>query len=347
MSDSFDNIDKQLMDILEKKFQNIKDDIDKSSSTLQQDIHRYNGLIGSNNENGFSKEIIESIYRTLLTEAHNQVAPPSVAFLGPLGTFSHKAALNLYGQLTEVHAQKTISDVFREVEKGNAQYGVVPVENSTEGAVTFTLDELVETPLNVIAESYLKISFYLLSHNNDIRNIKKIYTHPQPFGQSKEWVRKNIPDAEVVLVDSTTRAAQMAAEDKEAAAIASYEASALYSIPIFASRIEDLRRNFTRFFVIGSEKVDKTGEDKTSIVCAIKDKPAALLGLLKPFKDCSINMTRIESRPDKKRIWEYNFFIDFMGHHNEEKIKEALEKMREETVYLKILGSYPLGKQPQ
>jgi len=347
MGENLDRIDHDLLEILERKIESLKNEINDSSITLQQNIHQYNDFLSSYKKDNLTSEVIESIYRILLSEAHNQVAPPSIAFLGPLGTFSHKAASNLYGKATELHPQKTISDVFRQVEKSNASYGVVPVENSTEGAVTFTLDELVETPLKVIAESYLKISFYLLSHSTDEKKINKIYTHPQPFGQSKEWVRKNIPDAEVILVDSTTRAAQLAVEDKEAGAIASLEASEIYSIPVLASRIEDSRQNYTRFFVIGSEEIAPTGHDKTSIVCAIKDKPAALLSLLKPFKDYGINMTRIESRPDKKKIWEYNFFIDFIGHYNDENIKGALEHMREETVYLKILGSYPLGKHPQ
>jgi len=229
------------------------------------------------------------------------------------------------------------------VESGSADYGVVPVENSTEGAVTFTMDELIETSVNVIGEKFIRISYYLISGNGSMGGIKKLFSHPQPLGQCKDWLRKNLPDAEVIQVDSTSRAAQLASEEPASAAIASFAASEKYKLNILAEHIEDLRENYTRFFALGRGFNMPTGKDKTSIVCAIKDKPGALLDIIIPLKNAGINMTKIESRPNKKKMWEYNFFIDFHGHKNDKVVQDTLEIMKNETYFLKILGSYPVG----
>jgi len=289
-------------------------------------------------------EAVEKVLTELFFGIVNSIRPIRVAYLGPEGTFSSIACTTIFGTSVDTLSQKTIPDVFREVESGDAAFGVVPIENSTEGAVTYTLDELIETDLSIIAEQYVRISYSVLSHGADISSIKKIYSHPQPLGQCKGWIRANVPGAEIISVDSTTTAAGEARKDETAAAIAAHVAAEIYGLNVLATRVEDIRQNYTRFFVIGRMANRTTGNDKTSIVCAVKDKPAALVKLLQPFADAGINMTKIESRPDKKKMWEYNFFIDFIGHRDEGKIQQALERMREETVFLKILGSYPVGK---
>ena len=285
------------------------------------------------------------IFNELVTSTFMRVTPFQVAYLGPVGTFTHIALLEIFGEQVEALPQKTISDVFNAVESGKASFGVVPIENSTEGAVTYTLDEFLETDLRIVSEKFLRISYSLVSLCNDISQVKKIYSHPQPLGQCKAWLRANLPNAEVNSVSSTAMAAETTAWDKYSAAIASGMASRLYNLNVLVSGIEDSRQNFTRFLVLGKKDNPLTGNDKTSIVCALKDRPGALYNLLRPFADAGINMTKIESRPDKKKMWEYNFFIDFIGHRDENIIKETLEKMKEETIFLKVLGSYQMVPQ--
>ncbi len=217
------------------------------------------------------------------------------------------------------------------------------MENSSEGAVVPTLDELLSTGLRVEREKYLRVSFALLSLETSIDEVKKVFTFGQPLGQCRGWLRAHLPGAEIIPVDSTARAAECARSEKGSAAIASEIAAEMYSLNIVEKHIEDSRRNFTRFFVMGTQKTDPSGRDKTSIVCAIKDRPGALLDMLRPLSDAGINMTRIESRPDKNKLWEYNFFIDIFGHETDDKVRTALEEMGRDTLFLKILGSYPAG----
>jgi chorismate mutase/prephenate dehydratase len=271
------------------------------------------------------------------------VAPVTVAFLGPEGTFTAIAVRDLFGETITPLPQRTIQDVFQQVEADAARYGVVPIENSTEGSVTYTLDELVETSLVIISEKFVRVSYSLLSPDRDLSSVRKIYAHPQTIGQCKGWIRGNLPNAEVVSVDSTSRAAELASKEEGAAAISSGLAAEIYGLNTLATMIEDSRQNYTRFFLLGKKAGRPTGNDKTSVVCAVRDRPGALLKLLKPFSDAGINMTKIESRPDKKKIWEYNFFIDFIGHMDDTVVRKALDRIKSETLFLKILGSYPVG----
>ncbi|MCU0846789.1 MAG: prephenate dehydratase [Spirochaetes bacterium] len=290
-----------------------------------------------------SAEFMKKLYTDLLSFCMDSVMPVRVAYLGPEGTFANIALKEVFGDYAKELPQKTISDVFREVESGSASFGVVPIENSTEGAVTYTMDELLETSLRIISEKYVRISLCLVSLSEDPDKIKKVYSHPQPLGQCKGWLKNNLPNADVQGVDSTSEAARLAMGDPETAAVASHLAAKIYGLNIIESGIEDVRQNFTRFFIMGERDNAPTGEDKTSIVCAVKDSPGALLGLLTPFSSAGINMTRIESRPDKKKMWAYNFFIDFIGHKDDRVVVGALEEMKNETLFLKILGSYPIG----
>ncbi|MBN2158630.1 MAG: prephenate dehydratase [Spirochaetes bacterium] len=288
-------------------------------------------------------DIIKKIYIDILTASTAAAAPIAVAFLGPEGTFTAIAVREFFGEAIRLLPQRTIQDVFQQVEAGAARFGVVPIENSTEGSVTFTLDELMETSLVIMSERYIRITYSLLSRGADMASIKKIFTHPQTLGQCKGWLRANIPHAEIVTVESTSRAAEIASREEGTAAISSGLAAEIYSLNTLATMIEDSRQNFTRFFLVGNEAARPTGKDKTSIVCAVKDRPGALMKLLKPFSDAGINMTRIESRPDKKKMWEYNFFIDLLGHLEDAAVRKALGAVKRETIFLKILGSYPAG----
>lgn len=291
-----------------------------------------------------SADIVKRIFSELSAFAVSAVRPPTVAYLGPAGTFTHSAMLDIFGASATGVAVKSIHDIFLEVETGRAQFGVVPVENSTEGAVTYTLDELMETELKITAEKYLRVTYSLVSVAKDMKKIKKLYSHPQSFGQCKEWIRKNLPDAELHNVSSTSLAAETASWDKLAAAVTSHASAEIYGLNVLATNIEDSRQNYTRFFVIGERDNPPTGRDKTSIICAVRDKPGALYDLLGPFDQAGINMTKIESRPDKKKMWEYNFFIDFIGHRENTIVKSAVEKMKEDLIFLKVLGSYPAEK---
>jgi chorismate mutase / prephenate dehydratase len=339
-------IDSEIIRLFEERLEayiNIRRSGKDETSSLLEEKKALQSYIESLEKESDLKRILINAYREILSGSYSLVLPVTIAFLGPEGTFTHMAMNEIFGDSVDKLPVKTISDIFREVESGNAHYGVVPVENSTEGGVTFTLDELIETDLSIVAEKNIKISYSLLSLENSFKDIRRVYSHPQTLGQCKEWLRKNLPDVEIVPVDSTSRAAEISSGEKKSAAISSVVAGEIFGLNSLAERIEDLRQNYTRFFALGREESSPTGEDKTSIVCAIMDKPGALLDLLKPLSSHGINMTKIESRPNKKKMWEYNFFIDFMGHKNDRIVFDALQDMKSKTAFLKILGSYPIG----
>jgi chorismate mutase/prephenate dehydratase len=279
-------------------------------------------------------ETVFKIYRGMFKEI-------VVAYLGPEGTFTHQAALIKFGEKARYIPAKTIDEVFKEVEKKRADYGVVPIENSIEGVVTHTLDVFIESDLKITSEIILEIHHFLLSREKTIRDIKKLYSHPQAIAQCRNWISQNLPDVEIYETESTTSAVKRILNEKKSAAIASEVAASMYNLNIIAERIEDFRENITRFLVIGNNFSEKTGNDKTSILFSIKDKVGALHDILVPFKKEKINLTRIESRPSKKKAWEYVFFVDFTGHKDEPNVKKALDKIKNSTIFLKILGSYP------
>lgn len=301
-------------------------------------------VIDGDKDTGLPREALRKIFTEIISCALAKIRPLRVGFLGPQGTFSNEALVDFFGSSVEGVSQGTIFDVFHDVETGKTDYGIVPIENSTEGAVTYTLDELIETNIQIVAEKYLRISVSFLSGEKSRAGIMKLYTHPQPLGQCKNWLRNNMPHIEICLVDSTTKAADLASREAGAAALASGFAASLYGLHVIEEHVEDSRINYTRFFIIGRDESIVTGHDKTSIVFSIKDRPGALFRVLSYFKDTGINMTKIESRPDKKKMWEYNFFIDFQGHRNDREVKKVLSSIKKESIFLKVLGSYPVGK---
>lgn len=291
-----------------------------------------------------SDETVKAIYREIMSGTLALEGPLKVAYLGPPATFTHQASLHKFGASVDYIDCSTITEVFREVENGRATYGVVPIENSIEGAVNHTFDMFIDSDLKICSEIYLEISHNLLGKVN-IKSIKSIYSNPQVFGQCRSWIEKNLPRAELVEVTSTTKAAEIASRQKYASAIGSILAAEVYNLNVLAKSIEDSAHNVTRFLVISRSLYPKpTRRDKTSIIFSIKDKVGALHDILVPFKRNNVNLTKIESRPSKIRAWQYYFFVDMEGHLQSKKVKKALTGLKKGCTYIKVLGSYPVGK---
>ncbi|MCM8779688.1 MAG: prephenate dehydratase [Candidatus Omnitrophica bacterium] len=299
--------------------------------------------LAKNNKGPLKKEALRAVYREIMSSALSLEKPVKIAYLGPVATFSHLAALKKFGSLVEYVPCESIGDAFLNVEKGLVDYGVVPVENSIEGAVTHTLDMLVDSDLKICAQIILDISHNLLARC-PLKQIKRVYSNPQVFGQCRIWLNENLGRAEQIEVSSTTRAAQIAAKEKNSACIASSLAAQVYKLKIIAADIEDSPHNITRFLVIGNADVPATGNDRTSILFSIKDRVGALHDMLMPFKKNKINLTKIESRPSKKKAWDYLFFVDFKGHYKDNNVKNALLELEDKCKFLKVLGSYPVGE---
>jgi len=292
------------------------------------------------NRGPLTRRALLAIYREVMSAALAVEKRVVIAYLGPPATFTHMAARSRFGENVTYRPFESIAEVFRAVEKGRADYGVVPIENSIEGAVSHTLDEFVPTDLKICAEIYLPISHHLMTRYPR-REIVKIYSNPQVFGQCRHWLFEHMPGVELVPVSSTARAAELAAEEKGAAAIASRLAGELYGLKIVEENIQDEEGNTTRFLVIGKAYGGPSGEDKTSILFGVKDKVGALYEALGPFRRHNINMTKIESRPSRTKAWEYYFFVDLEGHADERAVQEALKEMEAHCTVLKVLGSYP------
>lgn len=286
---------------------------------------------------------LEAIYREIMSCGLSSGEPLKIAYMGPQASFSNLAALKKFGSQVKYSACDSITDVFLEVERGSVDYGVVPIENSIEGAVSHTLDILVDSDLKICSQIILEVSHNLLGKCAKDK-IKRIYSNPNVFGQCRIWLRENLPAAEQVEVSSTTRAAQIATKEKNSACIASLLAAKVYKLKAIAREIEDSPHNITRFLVIGKTDVSATGRDKTSLMFSIKDKVGALHEILMPFKKHKINLTKIESRPSKKKAWDYYFFLDIEGHRDELGVKKALAELENHCKFIKILGSYPVGE---
>jgi chorismate mutase/prephenate dehydratase len=265
----------------------------------------------------------------------------TVAFFGPPATFSHMACIQHFGSSIRMLPENTIQDVFEAVERGKADYGVVPIENSTEGPVSLTLDMFIKSEAKICAEIMTKISHDLLSLRGNAEEVQKIYSHPQALSQCREWLRKNFPHVQLEEAGSTAKAAQLAAEDPKAAAIASSLAAHLYGLKVVASQIEDHLNNSTRFLVLGRRKVERTGRDKTSVLFVVSHAPGTLFRVLQVFYERGINLTKIESRPNKGKPWEYIFFIDFEGHAADPHVAQALHEVKGHVLFVRLLGSYP------
>ncbi|MBV1880740.1 MAG: prephenate dehydratase [Pseudomonadales bacterium] len=294
------------------------------------------------NEGPLDGEVVARLFREIMSSCLAVEQRMKIAYLGPEGTFTQTAALKHFGHSVEVVAFNTIDEVFREVEAGSANYGVVPVENSSEGMVNHTLDSFMNSPLRICGEVALRIhQHFLMSENGKPENITRVYSHQQSLAQCRKWLDSHWPSVERISVSSNAEAAKRTKGEWHSAAIAGDTAAELYGLTKFAENIEDSPDNTTRFLIIGQEEVPASDEDKTSVIVSTRNRPGALYRLLAPFQELDISLTRIETRPDKTGTWAYVFFIDFEGHESEENIQKVMEKIAEESVQLKLLGSYP------
>jgi chorismate mutase/prephenate dehydratase len=293
------------------------------------------------NEGPLDDMDVAHLFRALMSACLSAEKPLTVAFLGPEGTFSHSAAEKHFGYAIKNNPLTTISDVFREVESGSANFGVVPIENSTEGVVSNTLDNFIDSPLRVCGEVSLRIHHHLLGKAESLNGIRRVYSHQQSLAQCRNWLAVNLPDVEQVSVSSNAEAARRAAEEPGNAAIAGLQASELYELKSLASNIEDNPNNTTRFLVIGKLETSATGQDKTSIMVSSRNEAGALYNLLAPIAQHQVSMSKIESRPSNRGLWEYVFFLDLDGHVDDPEISAVLEEIRQQAVTLKLLGSYP------
>jgi chorismate mutase/prephenate dehydratase len=287
---------------------------------------------------------VQSIYREIISASISLQSKLRIAYFGPEGSYTHQAARERFGSSTILLPLRGIADVFREVERERADYGVVPIENSTEGIVNHTLDMFADSQVKICAEISLRIMHNLLSRETDRSRIRKLFIHPQTLGQCRLWLDSNMPDVEVVEAISNSKAAELATKTKFSAAIASRMAAKLYELNILEKGIEDQPDNTTRFLVLGRQVPGPTGHDKTSIMLAIKDRVGALYHILKPFAQNRVNLSSIESRPSKLRVWNYIFFIDCYGHIQDPKVRRVLKALQPLTSTLKVLGSYPRGE---
>jgi chorismate mutase/prephenate dehydratase len=298
--------------------------------------------LAGKNAGPFPGEGIAPVFREVISACRSLEQLPRVAYFGAPWSNTHEAALNCFGSRAEFNSGAGIPGVFEDVERNRADYGVVPVENSTEGAIVHTLDVLAGTDLKVCAEISLPIRNLLLGRRT-LKEIRTVVSHPQPLAQCRVWLARHLPGVKLLAVDSTPLAAQRAAKDRSGAvaAIASELAARKYGAPVLVRDIQDRGDNATRFFVVGRTLARPSGKDKTSVVVSVRDKVGALAGLLKPFERHRVNLTSIESRPSKKRAWEYYFFVDFHGHQDDPRIQRLLKDLARSSAHLKVLGSYP------
>lgn len=291
-----------------------------------------------------SNEHIKHLFTEIMSLCRALEKPMSVAYLGPNGTFSEEAALKRFGSAITGVACDSIDDVFRMVESDAANYGVVPVENSSEGAIGRTMDLLLQTPLTICGEIQLPVHQFLMAQQTDLAQIHKIYSHPQSLAQCHHWLKTNLPhlpDSTLINAASNADAARQAAADNQAAAIASHRAAELFGLSICAENIEDDPKNTTRFLVIGKQTVAPSGKDKTSLVMTTNNRSGAIYTLLEPLAQHGVSMSRLESRPSRTGLWQYVFFVDLEGHQQNDNVAAAMTELRDKAAFLKILGSYP------
>ncbi len=297
--------------------------------------------LASHNPGPLSQSAVISVFSEIISACRNARRPLRVAFLGPEGTFSHLAALKRFGRSTLYAPQSTIEDIFHAVDSDEADVGITPVENSLDGMVAETLDQFVDANLTIFGEVYARVRHCLLSKERDLSAVATVHSHPQALGQCRKWLRMNLPTASLIPESSTAEAARRIVAIPHAAAIAHEQAAAHFGLSILAEDIQDNPSNATRFLLIGKRESAPTGSDKTSLIFATTHTPGSLYRALGHFAKRSLNLTKIESRPTRNRNWEYYFFLDVEGHKEKPEMRDAIEGLRAEVTFLKILGSYP------
>ncbi len=299
-------------------------------------------MVAERNKDGLlSDRSMVHIFREIISATRDLEQPIRIAILGPEGTFTQAAAHRHFGHAFEAVYRDTINDVFDAVEFDKAAYGVVPVENSNQGVVTSTLDRLSDSELKLCGEIEVQVEHALISQADEITQIEKILAHPQALAQCQKWLSRNCPNAKPIKVESNAQAVQKIRDSRTSAAIASEAAANIYGVNVLKTNIEDHVGNTTRFLVIGKIAVGPTGQDKTSILVSKKNEIGSLVELLEPFARLGVNMSKIESRPSRKTLWDYVFFIDFEGHESDENVQQLFVELRDKAPLFKLLGSYP------
>ena len=352
LRDDIDSIDDQILELLNKRagfvleVGRIKEKDGKKLFHVPEREEAIYKRLTEKNTGPFPENAIRPVYREIISASLAMEKALKIACLGPEATFCHVASIEHFGQAANFIPTRDVPDIFDEVERGRADYGVVPIENSTEGVVNLTLDMFFDSPLQICAEVMLSISQCLLSMEDNLEDIKVIYSHPQAIAQCYTWISRNLPHVEIKETLSTALAAKTAKEEKGTAAIASEFAAKTYRIPVLKAKIEDNPHNYTRFWVIGKKSPGASGKDKTSLMSSIRDDVGALHNLLLPFSENGINLTKIESRPFRKKAWEYIFFIDIEGHMDDPIVKKAISSLASHSQFMKVLGSYPRSVTP-
>lgn len=297
------------------------------------------------NTGPLSNHTVAFLFREIMSACLALEQSLKIAYLGPQGTYSEQAALRQFGHAATVLPFHSLDEVFHQVESGHCQYAVVPVENSLGGSVSTTLDLLLSTPLKICGESHLRIRHQLMVHASveGLSSIRRVYSHAQSLSQCQQWLSSHLPQVERIPVASNADAATRALSDPESAAIAGELAAERYALKILANDIEDSADNTTRFVVLGTQEVGSSGRDKTSLVLSAPNRPGAIHQLLEPLAHHGVSMSRLESRPSRTGLWEYVFFVDIEGHTSDQAVVMALEKMRAQASFLKVLGSYPVS----
>ncbi len=293
------------------------------------------------NAGPLSDESIAGIFREIMAACLAHEKPLTVAFLGPEGTYTHSAAVKHFGSLIEAKPVESIEEVFRIVEADGANFGVVPVENSSAGVINHTLDLFMKSSLMISGEVTLRIRHNLLSKVDSLDKIDRVYAHQQSLSQCNQWLDKHLPNAERIAMSSNAKAVLHAIDNNGAASIGGSMAAELYDVPVLAADIEDEPDNTTRFVVIGQHRSPPSGDDRTSLLVFVHNRPGSLFDLLKPLAERNISMSNIESRPSRRGVWDYVFFIDIDGHRDDEVIKQAIAEIEKASAMVTILGSYP------
>lgn len=338
-----DEIDRQLLELLGERASFVIARANESLAgalPLNDDARRLRALIEAN-AGELPCAAVRRIFREIQSACHALVLPTRVAYLGPEGTYTQAAADKHFGHGVETIGEKSIPDIFRAVESGRATFGVVPVENSTEGTINHTLDLLMDTPLRICGEVRLRIQHCLLSRVATLAEVKSVHAHPQSLAQCRRWLDEHLPDVPRIAESSNAVAAQVSVDQTGAAAIAGEAAGERYALATLEAGIEDAKTNTTRFLVMGDREVPASGDDTTSLLVSAPHRPGGLRRMLEPFESAGLSMTRIESRPNRTGLWEYVFFIDFEGHRDDQTVAAVLEKLVDEVPLVRVLGSYP------
>ncbi len=349
LRERIDGIDKELVKLLQERLEVAQEIGQMKAEACQQplDVTREREVISNilkQNRDKFPPDGLRVIFGEIISACRNAQRPAKVGYLGPETTFTHMAAAKFFGHAPQFLPLGNITEVFEEVERRRADFGVVPVENSVEGTVALTLDGLHDFKVKLCGEIYLPISHDLISQSGRVDKIKRILSHPHALAQCRGWLQRHLPAVPTEEVVSTAQAARWASVDPSVAAIASPMAATTYNLQIVAKSIEDFEGNTTRFLVLGQQCPRPSGNDKTSLLLSLEDRPGSLFRLLEPLAEREVNLTKIQSRPVKDEPWRYLFYVDISGHIEDDKVKEGVEAIRKGCTFLKWLGSYPKGE---